>query len=108
MENAISYLNANPIFWVILGILAVLLILAIVKKSFKLLIVIAVIAVVYAGYLFVTGKEIPMNKEGWIEHGKELLEKGKDAGKDLLEKGKDAGEDLIEKGKKELQKKTTD
>ena len=75
---------------------------------FKLLIVIVVIALVYVGYLFFTGKEIPMNKDALIEHGKELLEKGKDAGKDLLEKGKDAGEDLIEKGKKELQKKTTD
>jgi len=95
MENVISYLNANPILWVILGILAVLLILAIVKKAFKLLIVIAVIAVVYVGYLFFTGKEIPLNKEGWIEHGKELLEKGKDA-----------GEDLIEKGKEQLKKKT--
>jgi len=56
MDNAISYLNANPIFWVVLGILAVLLIIAIVKKAFKLLIIIAIIAVVYLGYLFFTGK----------------------------------------------------
>ena len=95
----LNYLNENPFLWVILGILVVLLIIAIIKKMPKLLIVIAVISVVYVGFIFFAGeiptKEIPANKEAWIEHGKELIEKGKDVGKDL-----------IEKGKEELKKKT--
>lgn len=105
MENILNYLNAHPIFWVIIGVFAVLILVAIIRKMFKLFIILLILGLVYIGYICFTGKEIPKDAAGFIEKGKELLEKGKDAGKDLLDKGKEAGEDLIEKGKEELQKK---
>jgi len=86
MENAISYLNANPIFWVVLGILAVLLIIAIVKKAFKLLIIIAIIAVVYLGYLFFTGKVY--DKESFNKELKNIPESIKKVGSDAAEEVK--------------------
>ena len=105
MDNVISYLNANPVLWAVLGVIAILLIVAIIKKALKLIIVLVVIALIAVGYFAISGKGIPTSKDGWIEQGKELLEKGKDVSKELLEKGKEAGEDLIKKGKEEIKKK---
>ena len=108
MENLLNYLNAHPIFWVVLIVLVVFLILTSAKRLFKLFIVLVVIGLLVVGYLYLSNRGIVPSKEELIEQGKSLLEKGKDAGKDIIEEGKEAGEDLIEKGKKELQKKTTD
>ena len=86
MENILNYLNANPILWVILGILAVFLIIAIIKKTFKLLIVLVVIALVYFGYLFFTGKVY--DRETFNKELKNIPEKIKKVGTDAAEEVK--------------------
>ena len=74
-------------------ILAMAVVLSVVKKLFKFAVILVAIVVLYIGYLYYTGEEIPKTADDLIEN---VSEKAEDAVQGLLGKS----EDLKKKAKK--------
>ena len=83
----------DPVYITIAVILAIAVVLSIVKKLFKFAAILIAICVLYIGYLYYTGEEIPETSDDLIEN---VSEKAEDAVEGLLEKS----EDLKKKAKK--------
>ena len=89
----------DPVYITIAVILAIAVVLSIVKKLFKFASILIAICVLYIGYLYYTGEEIPKTAEDLIEN---VSEKAEDAVEGLLEKS----EDLKKKAKKIIKNTT--
>ena len=63
MENTIDTIFSNPVYIAIAGVLAILLVYAIIKKIIKLVFTIGVFLVFYVAYLNYTDQEVPQNLE---------------------------------------------
>ena len=83
----------DPVYITIAVILAIAVVLSIVKKLFKFAAILIAICVLYIGYLYYTGEEIPKTADDLIEN---VSEKAEDAVQGLLGKS----EDLKKKAKK--------
>ena len=89
----------DPVYITIAVILAIAVVLSIVKKLFKFAAILIAICVLYIGYLYYTGEEIPKTADDLFEN---VSEKAEDAVEGLLEKS----EDLKKKVKKVIKDKT--
>ena len=63
MENFLNFLLDNPVYLIIGAILALILLGAILKRVIKLAVFVLVLLLLYFGYLYVTGKEIPKQEK---------------------------------------------
>ena len=84
----------DPVYITIAVILAIAVVLSIVKKLFKFAAILIAICVLYIGYLYYTGEEIPKTSDDLIEN---VSDKAEDAVEDLLDKS----DDLKKKAKKD-------
>ena len=89
----------DPVYITIAVILAIAVIFSVVKKLFKLAVILIAICVLYVGYLYYTGEEIPETSDDLIE---DVSKRTEDAVEGLLEKS----EDLKKKVKKVIKDKT--
>ena len=89
----------DPVYITIAVILAIAVVLSIVKKLFKFAAILIAICVLYIGYLYYPGEEIPKTADDLIEN---VSEKAEDAVEGLREKS----EDLKKKVKKVIKDKT--
>ena len=85
----------DPVYITIAVILAIAVVFSVVKKLFKFAVILIAICVLYVGYLYYTGEEIPETSDDLIEDVSKRTE-------DLLEKS----EDLKKKVKKVIKDKT--
>ena len=83
----------DPVYITIAVILAIAVVFSVVKKLFKFAAILIAICVLYIGYLYYTGEEIPKTADDLIEN---VSAKAEDAVEGLLEKS----EDLKKKAKK--------
>jgi hypothetical protein len=58
MENAITYLIAHPLLFVIAIILAVIVVFSSLKKMVRMLLIAASLLVLYGAYVYVTGGDV--------------------------------------------------
>ena len=89
----------DPVYITIAVILAIAVVFSVVKKLFKFAVILIAICVLYVGYLYYTGEEIPEISDDLIEN---VSEKAENAVEGLLEKS----EDLKKKVKKVIKDKT--
>ena len=89
----------DPVYITIAVMLAISVVLSIVKKLFKFAAILIAICVLYIGYLYYTGEEIPKTADDLIEN---VSEKAEDTVEGLLEKSVD-----LKKKAKKIIKNTT-
>ena len=89
----------DPVYITIVVILAIAVVFSVVKKLFKFAAILIAICVLYIGYLYYTGEEIPKTADDLIEN---VSEKAEDAVEDLRGKS----ENLKKKVKKVIKDKT--
>lgn len=70
MRPIVSLLLSHPLLLIIFAILFFILIVAILKKVFKLIMFLLILFILYAGYLYFTGQKIPTTKEAIIHQEK--------------------------------------
>ena len=71
INNIIAALYSDPIYLIIAVILSALLLYSLIKKLIKFMLYVLAILVLYLGYLYYSGKEIPKD----INEIKETIEK---------------------------------
>ena len=71
----------DPVYITIAVILAIAFVFSVVKKLFKFAAILIAISVLYIGYLYYTGEEIPKTADDLIEN---VSEKAEDAVEGLL------------------------
>ncbi|MBS3768422.1 MAG: YtxH domain-containing protein [Candidatus Cloacimonetes bacterium] len=109
MDAIIAKLNSNPLLFIILIALGIMLLISVIKRVWRMLVTIIIIILIYFGYLYMTGQKIPTSREEIREHVKEKSEELKNKGKEFLEKSKDdivegTKKEIIEEGKKQMKK----
>ena len=96
MENTIDTIFSNPVYIAIAGVLAIILVYAIIKKIIKLVFTIGVFLVLYAVYLNYTDQEVPQNLEEFKESVSESVEKAKNVASESLEDVKESTINIVE------------
>ena len=96
MENTIDTIFSNPVYIAIAGVLAILLVYAIIKKIIKLVFTIGVLLVLYVAYLNYTDQEVPQNLEELKESVSGSVEKAKNAASESLEDVKESTKNIVE------------
>ena len=76
----------DPVYITIAVILAIAVVFSLVKKLFKFAAILIAICVLYIGYLYYTGEEIPETSDDLIE---DVSKRTEDAVEGLLEKSGD-------------------
>ena len=89
----------DPVYITIAVILAIAVVFSVVKKLFKFAVILIAICVLYVGYLYYTGEEIPETSDDLIE---DVSKRTEDVVKGLREKS----EDFKKKVKKVIKDKT--
>ena len=89
----------DPVYITIAVILTIAVVFSVVKKLFKFAVILIAICVLYIGFLYYTGEEIPETVDDLIEN---VSDRAEDAIEGLLEKS----EDLKKKVKKVIKDKT--
>ena len=89
----------DPVYITIAVLLAVSVVFSVVKKLFKFAVVLIAICVLYVGYLYYTGDEMPKTSDDLME---DVSKRTEDTVEDLL----DQSEDLKKKVKKVIEDKT--
>ena len=89
----------DPVYIAIAVILAVVVVFTMVKKLFKFAVILIAICVLYVGYLYYIGEEIPETSDDLIE---DVIKRSEDGVDDLLDKS----EDLIKQADKLIKDKT--
>lgn len=74
INNIINALYSDPVYLVIAIILSALILYSLVKKLVKLMLYLIAILVIYLGYLYFTGQELPKNINEIIDQGSGALE----------------------------------
>jgi len=105
MENAIELIMSNPLYMVGAGVLALVILIFLLKKIFKIMIIIIVIALAYGAFLYLT-EENPMKLiKKKLDSGKTTINKLDDATKDMRKEALDKVIDDVDKRLKEAGKK---
>ena len=89
----------DPVYITIAVILAIAVVFSVVKKLFKFAAILVAICVLYVGYLYYTGEEIPKT-------GDELMENMSKRAEDAVEGLQNKSEDIIKKADKLIKDKT--
>ena len=89
----------DPVYIAIAVILAVVVVFTVVKKLFKFAVILIAICVLYVGYLYYIGEEIPETSDDLIE---DVIKRSEDGVDDLLDKS----EDLIKQANKHIKDKS--
>jgi len=89
----------DPVYLTIAVILAIAVLFSVVKKLFKFAVILIAICVVYVGFLYFIGEEIPKTSEDLIEDVSKRTE-------DAVEGLRDKSEDLIKQANKLIKDKT--
>ena len=76
----------DPVYITIAVILAIAVVFSVLKKLFKFTVILITICVLYVGYLYYTGEEIPETSDDLIE---DVSKRTEDAVEGLLEKSED-------------------
>jgi len=76
MEQFVTLLVENPLYLIIAVILSIAVLLLFLKKLLKLVVVVAALAIIYVGYLYLAGENIPEAVRGVEQIVDALLEKG--------------------------------
>ena len=105
MENTIDTIFSNPVYIAIAGVLAILLVYAIIKKIIKLVFTIGVLLVLYVAYLNYTDQEVPQNLEELKESVSGSVEKAKNVASESLEDVKESTKNIVEE---EVEKKVNE
>ena len=74
INNIINALYSDPVYLVIAIILSALILYSLVKKLVKLMLYLIAILIIYLGYLYFTGQELPKNINEIIDQGSGALE----------------------------------
>ena len=61
INNIINALYSDPVYLVIAIILSALILYSLVKKLVKLMLYLIAVLIIYLGYLYFTGQELPKN-----------------------------------------------
>ena len=96
MENTIDTIFSNPVYIAIAGVLAIILVYAIIKKIIKLVFSIGVLLVLYVVYLNYTDQEVPQNLEELKESVSGSVEKAKNVASESLEDVKESTKNIVE------------
>jgi len=86
INNIITALNSDPVYLVIAIILSALILYSLVKKLVKLMIYLVAIFIIYLGYLYFTGQDLPKNVNDIIEQGAEIIEEKIEQGAEIIDK----------------------
>tara|TARA_Y100000741_G_C17864692_1_gene400391 strand:+ start:85 stop:384 length:300 start_codon:yes stop_codon:yes gene_type:complete len=86
LNNIITALYSDPIYFVIAIILSALILYSLVKKLVKLMLYLLAIFIIYLGYLYFTGQDLPTNVNDIIEQGTEIIEQGTEVIEEQLDK----------------------
>ena len=81
INNIITALYSDPVYLIIGGILAALILYSLVKKLVKLMFYLFAILIIYLGYLYFTGQELPKD----FNEIKEKIEEGIEQGTEIIE-----------------------
>ena len=108
MENTIDTIFSNPVYIAIAGVLAIILVYAIIKKIIKLVFTIGILLVLYAVYLNYTDQEVPQNLEELKESVSESVEKAKNVASESLEDVKESTKNIVEENIKKLDELKTE
>ena len=95
MENTIDTIFSNPVYIAIAGVLAIMLVYAIIKKIIKLVFTIGVLLVLYVAYLNYTDQEVPQNLEELKESVSGSVEKAKNVASESLEDVKESTKNIV-------------
>jgi c-di-AMP phosphodiesterase-like protein len=92
-------IHNDPVYLTIAVILAIAVLFSIIKKLFKFAVILIAICVIYVGYLYYTGSEIPETTDDLIE---DVSKRTEGAVENLLDKS----QELIKKADDYIDKKT--
>ena len=81
VNNIITALYSDPVYLIIGVILAALILYSLVKKLVKLMLYLSAILIIYLGYLYFTGQELPKD----FNEIKEKIEEGIEQGTEIIE-----------------------
>jgi predicted tellurium resistance membrane protein TerC len=81
INNIITALYSDPVYLIIGVILAALILYSLVKKLVKLMLYLSAILIIYLGYLYFTGQELPKD----FNEIKEKIEEGIEQGTEIIE-----------------------
>ena len=90
INNIINALYSDPVYLVIAIILSALILYSLVKKLVKLMLYLVAILIIYLGYLYFTGQELPKNIN-------EIIDQGSKIGSEIIDKSTVIIEEKIEK-----------
>ena len=74
INNIITALYSDPIYLVIAVILSALILYSLIKKLVKLVLYLIAIFVIYLGYLYFTGQDLPTDVNDILDKGRETIE----------------------------------
>ena len=74
INNIIVALYSDPIYLIIAIILSALILYSLVKKLVKLMLYLVAIFIIYLGYLYFTGQDLPENVNDIISPVRETIE----------------------------------
>ncbi|MBL6955599.1 MAG: hypothetical protein ISR54_02070 [Chlorobium phaeobacteroides] len=83
MEQFVTLLVENPLYLIIAVILSIAVLLLFLKKLLKLIVFVTALFILYLGYLYFIGENIPEVVHGVQQIVDSLLEKGADYVKEL-------------------------
>tara|TARA_Y100001970_G_scaffold143591_1_gene176473 strand:+ start:418 stop:717 length:300 start_codon:yes stop_codon:yes gene_type:complete len=86
LNNIITALYSDPIYLVIAVILSALILYSLVKKLVKLMLYLLAIFIIYLGYLYFTGQDLPTNVNDIIEKGTGIIEQGTEVIEEQIDK----------------------
>ena len=76
INNILTTLYSDPVYLLIAIILSALILYSLVKKLVKLMLYLLAILIMYIGYLYFTGQELPKNVNDIIQKGTDIIEQG--------------------------------
>ncbi len=76
INNILTALYSDPVYLLIAIILSALILYSLVKKLVKLMFYLLAILIMYIGYLYFTGQELPKNVNDIIQKGTDIIEQG--------------------------------
>ena len=114
MTDLFNLIINNPMYLTITIILSAVVVFSIVKKLFKYAAILIIICMLYFGYLYYTGQEIPINPDDIMNdmgiNTEEVIDGIEGAVENIKEKAveslKKKTEDIIKNAEKTLKEKT--
>jgi len=74
INNIMAALYSDPIYLVIAVILSALILYSLIKKLVKFVLYLLAIFIIYLGYLYFTGQDMPTDINDILDKGKETIE----------------------------------